>query len=235
MRISYNGLTSSFSSHRSVSLKKIHPFTTKKCFFPYRYKDPSFTNKFKGFTLQKDYFLKTLLNNRLNNDSVDNSNSMKIENQKRKIKTKTMNAPKEIILSSQSILLSPTSQGNIFNSFFNKNELMKIKKNPFIDKYGEFNFGFRNNYTSRRANSTQATLMKTTFNLGVTKDYESTYSTYKKLNCNINKTKYKKISLATKFPKLYVNRSTSVENFTNKKNHSQTIVSMNNEYIKSKL
>ena len=112
---------------------------------------------------------------------------------------------------------------------------MKIKKNPFIDKYGEFNFGFRNNYTSRRANSTQATLMKTTFNLGVTKDYESTYSTYKKLNCNINKTKYKKISLATKFPKLYVNRSTSVENFTNKNNHSQTIVSMNNEYIKSKL
>lgn len=236
MRISYNGLTSSFSSHRSVSLKKLHPFTTKKCFFPCRYKDPSFTNKFKGFTLQKDFFLKTLLNNRLNNDSADNNNSMKIENQKRKIKKKSLNEPKEIILSSQSILLSPTSHGNLFNSFFNQNELMKIKKNPFIDKYGEFNFGFRNNNSSKRSNSSQAPFMKTTHNLGSTRGSESNYSTYKKINYNINKTKYHKISLASKFPKLYVNRSTSVGNLGDKKNnHSQTIVSMNNEYIKSKL
>lgn len=230
MKISINGLTSSFSSHRSVSLKKFNPYITKQSFFPYKYKDPSFTTKFKGLTLQKDFFLQTLLNNRLNN----NTRSTKMIKFKR---YRNFQPPNEIVLNSN-VIGSSNVNINVYNSLLRQNELKTLISNPFKEKYGD-EFGYKNlidttEHTINNNNTVMSFTKNTTasmINTNGTNDIK--IKNFKKIKV-VHKSNIRLVN--EKLPKLYVSRSTSTGNFNSMNNmNSQTTVTINNEYIKSKI
>lgn len=229
-KISINGLTSSFSSHRSFSLKKFNPYVTKQSFFPYKYKDPSFTTKFKGLTLKKDYFLQTLLSNRLN----ANTRSTKMFKFKR---NRNLNSPNEILLNSN-MVNSPNLNINVYNSLLRQNELKTLISNPFKEKYGN-EFGYKNlsdteHTINNNNNNTMMSFTKNTTASMVNNTNEANdIKNYKKIKI-VHKSNIRLVN--EKLPKLYVSRSTSTGNFNSMNNmNSQTTVTINNEYIKSKI
>ena len=124
-----------FPKTLTTSLRKTNPYLNKQGYYlPYKYSDPSYKLKYTGIFLKKDVDIQKLIHKRFisNRNIIDNKYKKK----------NTSLSPKEVIINTYFPL---KNNNNLFQYYLTKKDRKVFEDNPFISKYGSFNFGIKSN------------------------------------------------------------------------------------------
>ena len=125
-----------YKTNQTFSLSKLNPYLNEHGQeIPFRYIDPSFKQNFTGPVLLKDLYFHNMYNKFYNNN-----NNIKI---KHKNKTKT----KEFIFNPNKF---NENNVNVYNNILRTIDKKYYDNNPFVEKYGIFNFGFAKKLQERK-------------------------------------------------------------------------------------
>ena len=121
----------------TTSLTKSNTYLNKPGYYlPYKYKNPIHSQKYKGLFLKKDIYIQNLIHNHYV------TNKKLIKNKTYILKNKSSSIPKEIILNTNFPL---QESKNLFQIYLIRKDRKIFDDNPFITKYGSFNFGMKIN------------------------------------------------------------------------------------------
>ena len=126
----------------TTSLTKSNTYLNKPGYhLPYKYNNPTHSQKYKGLFLKKDIYIQNLIHNHYV------TNKKLIKNKTYVLKKKSSSIPKEIILNAN-FPLKETK--NLFQIYLSRKDRKIFDENPFISKYGSFNFGVNNRNSNQK-------------------------------------------------------------------------------------
>ena len=126
----------------TTSLTKSNTYLNKPGYhLPYKYNNPTHSQKYKGLFLKKDIYIQNLIHNHYV------TNKKLIKNKTYVLKKKSSSIPKEIILNAN-FPLKETK--NLFQIYLSRKDRKIFDENPFISKYGSFNFGVNNKNSNQK-------------------------------------------------------------------------------------
>jgi len=125
-----------YKTNQTFSLSKLNPYLTQHGQeLPYRYIDPSFKQNYTGPVLLKDLYFHNMYNK-------FNNNNFNI-----KIKKKNYNRTKEFVFNPNKF---HEKNPNVYNNILRNIDKKEYDNNPYIEKYGIFNFGFGKKLQERK-------------------------------------------------------------------------------------
>ena len=125
-----------YKTNQTFSLSKLNPYLNEHGQeIPFRYIDPSFKQNFTGPVLLKDLYFHNMYNKFYNN------------NNNIKIKHKNKNKTKEFIFNPNKF---NENNVNVYNNILRTIDKKYYDNNPFVEKYGIFNFGFAKKLQERK-------------------------------------------------------------------------------------
>ena len=125
-----------YKTNQTFSLSKLNPCLNEHGQeIPFHYIDPSFKQNYCGPVLLKDLYFHNMYNKFFNNN-----NNIKIKNKKN---SKT----KEFIFNPNKF---QENNVNIYNNILRNIDKKYYDNNPFVEKYGIFNFGFAKKLQERK-------------------------------------------------------------------------------------
>jgi len=126
-----------YKTNQTFSLSKLNPYLTQHGQeLPYRYIDPSFKQNYTGPVLLKDLYFHNMYN-KFNNNNFNNFN----------IKIKKNTRTKEFVFNPNKF---HEKNANVYNNILRNIDKKKYDNNPYVEKYGIFNFGFGKKLQERK-------------------------------------------------------------------------------------
>ena len=133
-----------YKTNQTFSLSKINPYLTQHGQeLPYRYIDPSFKQSYTGPILLKDLYFHNMYNKFNNNNNKNNIKQIP----RKKYFHSTSNRTKEFVFNPNNF---NEINVNVYNNILRNIDKKEYDNNPYIEKYGIFNFGFGKKLQERR-------------------------------------------------------------------------------------